>query len=76
MCCKRRKLTHAEKAARRFDEYEKSVFFGVLASIVVLGLSAAVIAKAAGNAAMIWHIALVRSDTVALPALLRIALTD
>ncbi|KAH8763017.1 hypothetical protein F5882DRAFT_443457 [Hyaloscypha sp. PMI_1271] len=58
MCCKRRKLTHAEKAARRFDEYVGSLFLGVLASIVVLGLSAAVVAKAAGNAAMIWHIAL------------------
>ena len=72
MCCKRKKLTHAEKSARRFDEYVKSLVLGFLASIVVLGFSAAIVAKAARNAAMIWHVVLVRSDAVALPTLLRI----
>jgi hypothetical protein len=76
MCCKRKKLTHAEKSALRFDEYVISLFLGFLASVVVLGLSAAVVAKAAGNAAMISHVVLVRSDAVVLPALLRIALTS
>ncbi len=68
MCCGRRKLTRDEKSARRFHEYVLSLATGVLASIVVLGLSAAALVKVPHNAAMIWHLVLVRSNVqIALP---------
>ncbi|TXB96553.1 hypothetical protein FocTR4_00010980 [Fusarium oxysporum f. sp. cubense] len=57
----RKKLTRAQKAASRYEEYKKSLIAGLFAAIVGLGLSAAVIAKVPGNAAMIWHLCLVTS---------------
>ncbi|KAH7145552.1 hypothetical protein B0J13DRAFT_525088 [Dactylonectria estremocensis] len=57
-CCRRKKLTRAQKAASRFEDYKKCLTAGLLAAIVALGLSAAVIAKVPGNAVMIWHLCL------------------
>ncbi|KAK4152323.1 hypothetical protein C8A00DRAFT_35016, partial [Chaetomidium leptoderma] len=57
-CCGHKKLTRAQKAAQRFGEYQTCLVGGLLASLVVLGLSAFVIAKVPRNAAMIWHLCL------------------
>jgi hypothetical protein len=63
-CCRRQKLTRKEKSEKRFNGYGKSLVTGVLASIVSLGLSAAVIAKIPVNAAMVWQLVLVTTQFI------------
>jgi hypothetical protein len=65
-CCRRQKLTRKEKSEKRFNGYGKSLATGVLASMVSLGLSAAVIAKIPVNAAMVWQLVLVTTQFLSL----------